>query len=182
MATGSAPNVLDEYRLNWPFRRPPLIRLMAFGALSALCALSPKLTLAAPFLGAVALHNGIAYLWRGRFCTRLTTQGIEVRGYFNHFVSWAAVREIHDGGMGVSQPLDVGYDVEPFRGIGMGRLGCLALTGRAPTGVIRVTTVDRTGMTLRAPLVTVWAPDPHFQDKLGQIQQLAGQYGARLLH
>lgn len=179
MATGSAPNVLAEYRLNWPFRRPPLIRFVAFAALAALCAFSPKLRPGAPFLAAVALYYGIAYLWRGRFCTRLTSQGIEVRGYFNHFVSWAEVAEIHDGGLGVSQPLDAGYDVKSFRYVGMGGLGCLALTGRAPIGVVHVTRVDGTGMTLRAPLVTVWAPDPHFEDKLSEIQRLAGQYGAR---
>ncbi len=182
MATGSAPNVLAEYRLNWPFRRPPLIRFIAFSVLAVLCAFSAKLWPAAPLLAAVALYYGIAYLWRGRFCTRLTTQGIEARGYFNHLVPWAEVAEIRDGGLSVSQPLDVGYDTRGWYamiGDKQGPMGCLALTGRAPRGVVRVTRVDSTDLTLRAPLVTVWAPDPHFEDKLSQMQQLAGQYGAR---
>jgi hypothetical protein len=179
MATGSASDVLAEYRLDWPFRRPPLIRFIAFGVLAILCAFSAKLRPAAPFLGILSLYYGIAYLWRGRFCTRLTTQGIEVRGYFNHFVPWAEVTDIRDGGRGASQPLNCGYDPAYLMGLG-GSMGCLALTGRAPVGAIRVTRVDEGAMTLRAPLVTVWAPDPHFDDKLSQIQQLAGQYGAHV--
>ncbi len=54
----------------------------------------------------LAACSGLTYLWRGRFRTRVTAEGIEIRGYFNHFVPWEEVRGIEVRGYGSSMRLD----------------------------------------------------------------------------
>lgn len=132
----------------------------------------------------VAVYNGVMFIWRGRFRTRVTTDGIEIHGYFNHFVPWADVRATQDDGYGQSQPLDAGYAGEMTSSgrvygsnsssFGMGTTG-----RRARLGVVRIFRHHGKSMMLRAPLVTAWAPDPNFSDKLSQMQALSGQYGTR---
>jgi hypothetical protein len=197
-ATGSPetalPDILAEYRLAPAYRRPFLSRFIISGVPTGLLAFAaaerpnPGLLLIAGLLGLAALYNGIAYVWRGRFRTRVTTHGIEIRGYFGHFVPWAEVKAIREEGYGQSQPLDAGYDVQyavygaaPRPGAfrkGGGRMG--STTGRrARLGVIRIVRRHGKGLMLRAPLVTAWAPDPYFSAKLRQMQALSGQYGTR---
>jgi hypothetical protein len=184
LSQATAPGVLAEYRLDARYRRPFLGRFVLaciFTALSAfLVATSPHLDydLIASLVGIAALYNGIAYAWRGRFRTRVTRDGIEIRGYFNHFVPWSDVRAVLEEGYGDSQPMVEGfYDRRYGRGSRSG-----GTTGRrARLGVIRVVRYHGKGMMLRAPLVTAWAPDPYFSDKLRQIQALSAQYGTRTI-
>jgi hypothetical protein len=188
-----SPDVLAEYRLAAPYRRPFLSRFILAGVFTGLFAFAvaekanPGLLVVASLVGIGALYNGIMYIWRGRFRTRVTTQGIEIHGYFNHFVPWADVRAIQEEGYGESQPLDAGYDVRyvrygsgsrPAVRRGGARMG--STTGRrARLGVVRIIRRRGKSMMLRAPLVTAWAPDPYFSDKLRQMQTLSGQYGTR---
>ncbi len=188
-----SPDVLAEYRLAPQYRRPFLSRFIVAGVFTGLFAFAvaekanPGLLVVASLIGIAALYNGAMYIWRGRFRTRVTTHGIEIRGYFNHFVPWPDVRAIDEEGYGQSQPLDVGYDVRyvrygtgsrPAFRSGSGRMG--NTTGRrARLGVIRIIRRRGKGMMLRAPLVTAWAPDPYFSDKLRQMQVLSTQYGTR---
>ncbi len=190
---GGSPDVLADYRLAPQYRRPCLARFIVAGVFTGVLAFAvaekgnPGLLSVASLVGIAALYNGVMYIWRARFRTRVTTHGIEIHGYFNHFVPWAEVKAIHEEGYGQSQPLDAGYDVRyvqygtgsrPAFRRGSGRMG--STTGRrARLGVIRIIRRRGKGMMLRAPLVTAWAPDPYFSDKLGQMQALSTQYGTR---
>jgi hypothetical protein len=87
-----------EYRLGREFRQPALSRLIVSVILTAVLA-SRLATSAYPiayFLGsisaAVAVWSAGAYLWHGRLRARVTPRGIEMRGYFNHFVALRHVR------------------------------------------------------------------------------------------
>ncbi len=187
--SGSA-YVLAEYRLGPEYRRPYLTRFIVFGVLAVLLAvlwtrshLALWLVLDS-FVGPIATYHGLVYLWRDRFRTRLTTEGIEIRGYFDHFVPWREVKAIAEDGYGSSQPLDADYDIRlvsprgaPYRRSG-GRAGA-TIGRRARLGVVRVIRFRGKSMMLRAPLVTSWAPDPYFEDKVAHLQDLSRQYGTR---
>jgi hypothetical protein len=187
--SGSA-NLLAEYRLGPEYRRPYLARFILFGVLTVLLAAlwtqghSSLWLVLDSFIGPVATYYGVVYLWRDRFRTRLTTQGIEIRGYFNHFVPWREVKAITEDGYGSSQPLDADYDIRlvsprgaPYRRSG-GRAGA-TMGRRAKLGVVRVVRFRGKSMMVRAPLVTSWAPDPYFEQKLRHLQDLSRQYGTR---
>jgi hypothetical protein len=179
----TAPGVLAEYRLDARYRRPFLARFILASIFTAMfglaTALSPHLDYAVitGLVGVGALHNGIAYAWRGRFRTRVTRDGIEVRGYFNHFVPWSEVRAVREEGYGESSPMVDGYYDRQNRRRGSRSGGT---TGRrARLGVVRIIRRHGKGVMLRAPLVTAWAPDPYFSDKLRQMQALSSQYATR---
>ncbi len=190
----ASPEVLAEYRLPRQYRRPFLSRFIVAGVFTGLFAFAaaeganPGFLAVGGLVGIGAVYNGAMYIWRARFRTRVTAQGIEIHGYFNHFVPWRDVKAVHEEGYGDSQPLDAGYDVRsawsglgsrssPYRR-GGGAMG--STTGRrARLGVIRIARYRGKGVMLRAPLVTAWAPDPQFSDKLRQIQTLSAQYGTR---
>ncbi len=187
---GGPANLLAEYRLGPEYRRPYLSRFIVFGVFAVLLAvlwtrshLSLWLVLDS-FVGPIATYQGVVYLWRDRFRTRLTTEGIEIRGYFDHFVPWREVKAIAEDGYGSSQPLGADYDIHlvsprgaPYRRSG-GRAGA-TIGRRARLGVVRVIRFRGKSMMLRAPLVTSWAPDPHFEDKVADLQDLSRQYGTR---
>lgn len=181
----SAPDV--EFRLSKAYTRPNLVRFIGFGALAALAAfgwshdpfsLLPGATIG---FGAVALYNGLAYCWRRRFCTRVNARGIFVRGYFNHFVPWANIKSIEVDGYGESRPLDDDLSATQVSRYGSYRVGGRAgnVGRRARLGTAYVARVRGRRMLLRAPLVTSWAPDPYFDQKTRQLQELRGQYGTR---
>jgi hypothetical protein len=195
VSQSSAPDVLAEYRLDARYRRPFLSRFAISGVVTCLFALGaakktvPELLIFASLFGAVAVYSGIVYIWRDRFRTRVTTQGIEIRGYFNHFVPWSEIKGITEEGYGGSQSLDAGYDVR-VRSYGAasrpvvyrrggGRMSGSTTGRRARLGVVRIVRHRGKSLMLRAPLVTAWAPDPYFETKLRQMQQLSGQYGTR---
>jgi hypothetical protein len=186
--SGSA-DVLAEYRLPSQYKRPCLTRFVVFGVLTGLVSfgvangVNPVTVIFFAVFGIPAVYNGAMTIWRSRFRTRVTTRGIEIRGYFNHFVPWADVRAIKEDGYGDSRPLDAGYggmktsSGRTYRGsssFGMGTTG-----RRAKLGVVRIIRRHGKSMMLRAPLVTAWAPDPQFSNKLSQMQALATQYGTR---
>jgi hypothetical protein len=182
----SAPDV--EFKLSRAYTRPNLVRLIAFGAVAAVAgfcwsrdpfSLFPIVTIS---FGAVALYNGVAYCWRRRFRTRLTARGILIRGYFNHFVPWNNVKSFEVGGYGESRPLDDDLPVTLVSRYGSyqragGRGGTIG--PRARLGTVHVVRAHGRKMLLRAPLVTSWAPDPYFDEKTDQLQQLRGRYGTR---
>jgi hypothetical protein len=187
---GSA-NVLAEYRLASRYRRPFLKRLVGFGALTILSSWVylkgqghfSDFLVASYVLGPIAIYNGVVYIWRGRFRTRLTAEGIEIRGYFNHFVPWRQVDGFEESGYGASQPLGTDYNVpvgtqaRSFRRVGGGSGGTIGR--RARLGTVRVVRSGGRRLLLRAPLVTSWAPDPYFEQKVRELRQLNGQYGTR---
>jgi hypothetical protein len=179
-----------EYRLSREFRRPLvsrlIISLIVTAALASLLG-SPFASLAyfaGSISAAVASWNGAAYLWRGRFRTTVTGRGIEMRGYFNHFVLWDQVRGIEVARYG-SRNLRLDDTLRPqvrvsrrksyrsYRGPDArstaGKLARLA--------TIRVVRTSGRKLLLRAPIVTGWASDPFFSDKARQLQQLCTMYG-----
>jgi hypothetical protein len=180
---------IAEYRLAPRYVRPNRTRFATFGVLTVLMAVAWErsheagLSYLALICGLTAVYNGAAYIWRSRFRTRLTSEGVEILGYFNHFVPWRDVQGFEVGGYGDSRPLNAGYDVRvavagraSYRRSG----GPIANTGRrARLGTVHLVRTSGRRMLLRAPLVTSWAPDPHFDEKTRQLQSLSGQYGYR---
>ena len=184
----SAPDI--EFRLPKAYTQPNLARFIVFGILAALLGFCwsrnpfPPFIIATIVFGLLALYHGVAYCWRRRFRTRLTTRGIEIRGYFNHFVPWDDVRSIEVGGYGASRRIDDDLPVRRVTTIGSYRKsgGRTGNTGRrARLGVVYVIRARGRKVLLRAPLVTSWAPDPYFEQKARQLQELSGQYGTRPL-
>jgi hypothetical protein len=187
---GYAPSgPLAEYRLAPRYVRPNRTQFITLGALTVLLAFAWErghevgLVYFALICGLFAVYNGAAYIWRGRFRTRLTSEGIQIRGYFNHFVPWRDVQGFEVGGYGDSRPLNDGYDV---RVAVAGRAsytrsgGRIANMGwRARLGTVHLVRTSGHRMLLRAPLVTSWAPDPYFDQKTRQLQELSSQYGTR---
>jgi len=178
-----------EYRLSREFRRPVLSRLIVSlivtAAMASLLA-TPLYTLAyfvGSIFGAVAIWSAVAYLWRSRFRTTVTARGIEMRGYFNHFVPWDQVRGIEVGGYGprnlrlddtfrprvpVSRRVNYRSYRSPNARSASGKLARLA--------TIKVVRTNGRMLLLRAPIVTGWASDPYFSDKARQLQQLVNLY------
>ena len=189
---GYAPSgQLAEYRLEPRYVRPNRMRFITFGLLTVLLAFAWErshevgLDYFAEIVGLIAVYHGTAYLWRRRFRTQLTAEGVQIHGYFNHFVPWRDVQGFEVGGYGDSRPLDGGYDVRVSvagRGSYTRAAGRMASAGRrSRLGTVHLVRTSGRRMLLRAPLVTSWAPDPHFDQKSRQLQELSGQYGTRLL-
>jgi hypothetical protein len=175
VAGEQAPGVLAEYRLPPRYRRPLAIRFIGAALVNGLLTLAwaegHRVFLAGLdiIVAPITVYNGLMYVWRGRFRTRLTSDGIQIRGYFNHFVPWSDVRAVTQDGYEVSAPLDP-----------RGAFRLNATTGpRARIGVARLMRFRGKSKILRAPLATAWAPDPAFEDKLQQIQELSSRYGTR---
>lgn len=178
-----------EYRLSREFRRPLvsrlIISLIVTAALASLLGspFAPLGYFAGSISAAVAIWTGAAYLWRGRFRTTVTGRGIEMRGYFTHFVPWDQVRGIEVGRYG-SRNLRLDDTFRPqvrvsrrksyrsYRGpdarSSAGKLARLA--------TIKVVRTSGRKLLLRAPIVTGWASDPYFSDKARQLQQLCTMY------
>lgn len=185
------PETVTDYRLAPAYVRPNLTRFIIFGALGALFLYAdsrrafPDLLFLGSVFSPVAIYNGVAFIWRRRFRTRLTTQGVEIRGYFNHFVPWSEVRGFEVGGYGESQPLNRGYDgalvAGPLGGaLTARRSGPAPKFGRrARLGTVHLVRTSGRRMVLRAPLVTSWAIDPYFDQKTRQMQEQCNQYGTR---
>jgi hypothetical protein len=146
--------------------------------------------------GAVALCYAVRYAWASRFRTRLSAEGIEARGYFNHFVRWPDVTGIEATGfnlpdqrrlpaapyMGESGAVSPSYDtVRP----GAGQLRWQwQMANPEPTAgyrsklaTVRVARSGRRRLLLRAPLVTAWSGDPEFGDKVQLIHRWWQAYG-----
>jgi hypothetical protein len=184
----SGPEV--EYRMDPQYRKPARIRLIVNVVLTGVLAAAvtaphPQIvTAAAVVSAALAVFNGVTFFWRRRFRTRVTSRGIEARGYFNHFIAWQDVRGIEVGGYGpANASLDYSYHSSEAPamlnpgGRAYSPLSSGSLSGRmARLATIKVVRVNGRKVLLRAPLVTGWAPDPHFGDKVRQFQALCQQY------
>jgi hypothetical protein len=177
--------------------RKPLIRRgavsLVFAAIFAFCAssgIAPVVTwVLAVVFGGAALLYATRYAWTGRFRTRLSAEGIEIRGYLNHFVPWSDVAGLDAAGYnGPKQSLtpatpyltrsgavNTSYDTVRR---GRRRAGQNSTAGyRSRLATIRVTRTRGHSLLLRAPLVTAWQSDPEFDDKVRLIHQWWHAYG-----
>jgi hypothetical protein len=177
--------------------RKPLVRRCAvslvFAIIFAFCAsaIAPSLmwALAAVF-GAAALLYATRYVWAGRFRTRLSAEGIEIRGYFNHRVPWSNVAGFETGGYNApkrsltpatpylkpSDAIDTSYATVRLRRMRAGH-GNSTAGYRARLATVRVNRTRGHSLLLRAPLVTAWQSDPEFEDKVRLIHQWWQAYG-----
>ena len=140
----------------------------------------------AAVLAAVALCCAGRYVWVGRFRTRLSPQGIEIRGYFDHFVPWSDVT-----GVEMEAPEATGLilqgstggvhvrEVDPSEQPGLvDQLAEQSDSGfRAKLATVHVARAHGHRLLLRAPLVTAWQSDPDFEDKVQTIRKWWQAYG-----
>jgi hypothetical protein len=122
--------------------------------------------------GVATLDYAVRYLWVGRFRTRLSAEGIEIRGYFNHFVPWAEVTGVEVTGYAVPTRTAPTSSQRAAR-----RLDSTSGV-RAKLFTVRIARAGhRRRMLLRAPLVAAWQSDPHFVDKVEVIRGWWRAYG-----
>ena len=153
--------VFAEYRLSPDFRRPLIGRLILLLA-SALVLLSTGYTAggdpALQTLGwaamAGAVLTAVLYRWRGRFCTRITSEGVVACGYRRRVIPWHEISALKVRGL--STPLALGDDV--------------ATGARARVATVTVVRANGRRLLLRAPLVTDWAPDHQFASKVSELR------------
>ena len=144
----------------------------------------------AAVFAALSLCYAGRYMWAGRFRTRLSPRGIEIRGYFDHFVPWSEVTGVDVtgteatglvlSGSGGRRGLHV-TEADPS---GQHQLpeqvaGQDASTGgfRRKLATVRVARAHGHRLLLRVPLVTAWQGDPEFEDKVATIRQWWQAYG-----
>lgn len=163
--------------------RVPLLRrgavALVFAGAAALLASSgfvPLLTwAAAAAFGAATLCQGLLYLWQGRFRTRLCAQGIQARGYFDHFIPWSDVISIDAGGVSAADSEAAPITGAPWDSAAKQPLSRVVYRSeggyRARLAAVRVTQRSGRSLLLRAPLVTSWQDDPQFEDKARLIEQ-----------
>jgi hypothetical protein len=173
-----------EYRLSRQYRRPAVMLFAAMVALTVVCIVTPlpALNAGAAIFGALAVYFGVSYVWRGRFRTRVTSRGIEIRGYVNHFVPWEQVRDIEVTALGSDRVgVDDDFGTAEFARMGRGgsRVVSSRNTGRNISRLASIAVVKADGhkVRLRAPLVSGWAADPDFDDKARRLHELCIRYG-----
>jgi hypothetical protein len=173
-----------EYRLSPRYRRPARTYCLLMAALTAVCVVTRLQVLdgAAVGTGALAVYFGVSYLWRGRFRTRVTSQGIEARGYFNHFVPWDQVRDVEVTEFGPDRvQLGDGADGPYYTRLRLAgeSVSTIGSRGRGLSRLASISVVraDGSKLLLRAPLVSAWAADPEFDRKAWQLDQVCVQYG-----
>jgi hypothetical protein len=172
-----------EYRLSKQYRRPARAYFFFMAALTAVLAASRLTVLegAAVITGALSVFFGVSYVWRGRFRTRVTSRGIEIHGYFNHFVPWEQVRDIEVTEFGPHQTppgreSSCGPHYTRLRLTGASASSIRSPGGASPLASIAVVRADGSKLMLRAPLVSGWAADPEFDFKAWQLDQLCVRY------
>ncbi len=176
------------FALSRGYRAPLLRRGAAALVLAVIAAVVAAAGFVPPFCwavaaacGAVASSQAALYLWRGRFRTRLSPQGIEARGYFDHFIPWSEVtgvqvQEASPGPADVPAVTGTPWDspaVQPLSRVRHDSQGGY----RAKLATVRVTRRGRRPVTLRVPLVTAWQDDPDFEDKARLVRQWWLAYG-----
>lgn len=175
------------FTLSRGYRLPLVLRgsvalVLTAGAATAAKFSGSEYIIAAVFCGLATLGYAAAYIWRGRFRTVLTPGGIRIRGYFNHFVPWPDVAGFAVRGDFAAQPLDAGsgsQHIAVYRESLRGQLAPPRDSRKRP-GVANVHVVRREGrrLLLRAPFVTGWQSDSHFDDKVRLMERWRRQYGA----
>ncbi len=166
-----------------PLLRRGAVALVFAGAAASLASSGflPLLTwAAAAVFGAATLYQGILYLWQGRFRTRLSAQGIEARGYFDHFIPWSDVIRIDAGGVSAADSEAAPVTGAPWDSPAKQPLSRVVHRSeggyRARLAAVRVTQRSGRSLLLRAPLVTSWQDDPQFEDKARLIEQWWRRY------
>jgi hypothetical protein len=167
------------YRPAPGYRRPFLARCIRYLVLTAAALSIGSIAPIGYFAGSVtalfAIGYGISYLWRGRFRTIVTTDGIEIRRYRNRLVPWNVVRGIEIGGYGAASV----RLSRPYRD--RGRYSASPVWGRtsgpaAELATVTLVRLDNKRILLPAPLVTAWASDHTFTAQARQLQELCDQY------
>jgi hypothetical protein len=167
------------YRPAPGYRRPFLARCIRYLVLTVAClaigSIAPIGYYAGSITAVFTVGYGISFLWRGRFQTIVTANGIEVRRWGNRLVPWSAVRAIEIGGYGAGSLRAAQHYRRGRRAPGSPIWGS---TSGAPAKYATVTVVrlDDKRILLPAPLVTAWASDSSFTAKARQLQQLCDQY------
>ncbi len=191
---GSAIGPEVEFRTQPKYRKRALTRFSTWAVLTVAAGAAAAGGLgagrvAAIVAGAMTVGYGAAYFWQRRFATRVTGRGIDVHGYFHHFIPWQDVRGIEVGGYGPANAT-LGESFASSGGQPAEHAGELSMLGRgvpatsgtgssrrmARLATITVVRADGRKVLLRAPLVTGWASDPYFGDKARQLQALCRQY------
>jgi hypothetical protein len=186
------------FRLDRGFRRPLATRGSTALAVAALAAVVATLGVIPAFatgvaaaFAALALGYAVRYMWVGRFRTRLSAEGIDIHGYFDHFVSWREVTGFDVAGFSLpararipaepyqagSGAVTTGYDsVRPGAGQLQWQWNMVSQAEstsgyRAKLATVRVNRAHGHQLLLRAPLVTAWQSDPKFGDKVQTIHR-----------
>jgi hypothetical protein len=154
------------------------------GRLTVVCIVTPLAfpDVGAAIFGALAVYFGVSYLWRARFRTRVTSKGIDVRGYLNHFVPRDRVRDIEVSALGPDRAgLDDDFGTSEFGRMGRAgpRVVASANSGRKcrTRAASRFVKANGHKVLLRAPLVSGWAAYLEFDDKARQLHELCVRYG-----
>ncbi|HEX2320251.1 MAG TPA: hypothetical protein VHJ18_14820 [Streptosporangiaceae bacterium] len=120
------------------------------------------------FAAPVALACLVAYLWQGRFRTSVTPDGIEIRGYFTHFIKWRDVKTIEMRSYGPNAPIGRTFESTDWR-----RRGLVATSGKmSRLAAAYVLRQRRRTLLVRAPLVANWQHDPYFETKINIIRSM----------
>jgi hypothetical protein len=181
-AMGNLPNVKVHKGRDVIFTMPrryrwPLIQRGAIFALITAVDLLPGrhillLEAAVWFAGPIALAYLVTYVWRGRFRTTVTPDGIQIRGYLTHFVRWQDVRAIEVRSNGPDRRTD-----RAIEATGPYQSGLVATSGKmARLAAAYVLRQHGRTLLLRAPLVANWQHDPYFEAKINIIRALMALY------
>lgn len=185
------------FTLGQSYRRPLVTRGSAVFAIAVLAALAAVLGAVPAFTGgvaaafaALALSYAARYTWIGRFRTRLSPQGIEIRGYLDHFVPWSDVTGVEvtspeatglilsgPGGRRGMHVTEADPSAQPQLSEQLVSQGDSASGFRARLATVRVGRTSGRSLLLRAPLVTAWSSDPEFNDKVQLIRRWWQAYG-----
>jgi hypothetical protein len=185
------------FTLDRGYRRPLVTRGSTVLAVAVLAVVVGAFGLAPAFawgvaaaFGAFAVCYGARYMWIGRFRTRLSPQGIEIRGYVDHFVSWSDVTGVEvtgaeatglilsgPGGRLGMRVTEADPSAQPQLPERLVSQGDSSSGFRSRLATVRVNRTRGHSLLLRAPLVTAWQSDPEFEDKVRLIHQWWQAYG-----
>jgi hypothetical protein len=166
------------------FRWPLIQRGVMLAVLTGIGLLLWKTPFAVvPFLsGPFLIGYIVIYIWRGRFRTLVTSEGIAIRGYLDHFVPWHDYGRFEVRKYGTERPLSSAQLppnilLRTQRGIirgGRSKSGLARTSGAAAMlAVIYLVRTDGRVVMLRAPLVASWKHDPYFDSKVQLLRRLA---------
>ena len=159
-------------RFRWPLiQRGSILAAVTAAAFLPVFRLT-FLAVLAWFTGPCAFGYLVAYFWRGRFATVVSTEAITIRGYLTRVVPWTQVTSIDVVAYGPATPYGFRYRHGDRR-----RGGLVATSGKmARLAAAFVVSGNGRKVMLRAPLVTNWQHDPYFDQKIELIRALMKLY------
>jgi hypothetical protein len=169
------------------FRRPLIQRSVMLASITGIGLLLSKTLFAAiPFFsGPFLIGYVVTYIWRGRFRTLVTPEGIMIRSYFDHFVPWHDYGRLEVRKYGTERsvssaqlPPNILLRTEraTIRG-GRSKSGFARTSGGgAMLAAVFLVRTDGRVIMLRAPLVANWKHDPYFDNKVQVMRSLAALY------